>query len=109
MSSKQKPARKRNRPGEAENATPLFEEGMIRYPRAARSYRLAIYAMIPLAGLLLGPAAFLLGWRSLREGRRTEQPFLGAHLCKAAIFLGTLATLTQGAGLALVLTSLVPA
>ena len=67
-------------------------------PLAVKAYRLSVWALIPGVGLLLSPAALLLGilaWRQAGanpEHRRTGHVF-------ATLFLSTLTILTNWLGL----------
>jgi hypothetical protein len=89
-----------------ESDTPFSAQSLDSRGRAAvRAYLVSLYAMIPFLGLLLGPLAIVLGWAALRRGRR-EPVFRGASLCKAAMLLGFLLTVTQWGGLALILSGL---
>jgi hypothetical protein len=68
--------------------------------RAQAAYRYAIFGIIPLAGLLLGPVAVvlgLLGWRDARGDLKTK----GGGFAVAAVILGLLELLTNGLGLTL--------
>jgi hypothetical protein len=72
---------------------------------AVRAYLVSLYAMIPFVGLLLGPIAFLLGLGALVRGRR-DSDFKGTSLCKTAMLIGFLLTVTQWGGLALMISGL---
>jgi hypothetical protein len=87
---------------EADVPVPFLEHASVHAPQAARAYRLAFYSMVPGVGLVLGPLAALLGWRVLRRGRSSPD-FRGGPLCGVAIVLGVLVTITQWAGLALMI------
>jgi hypothetical protein len=67
---------------------------------AARAYRCAVYSLIPVAGLLLGPVAVVLAIRAWREGRRDPEA-RGNGYVLAALGLGLLAALCNGVGVAL--------
>jgi hypothetical protein len=71
---------------------------------AARAYRCAVYSLIPLAGLLLGPLAIVLALRAWREGRRDEEA-RGSGYVVAALALGLATMLCNGAGVALMVIS----
>ncbi len=69
--------------------------------RAIAAYRYAVFGIIPLLGLLLGPAAIvfgLLGWREARGDLRTK----GGGFAVAAVILGLLELVTNGLGLTLI-------
>ena len=99
--------RKPRRRGVAhESDTPFSSQAADARGRAAvRAYLVSLYGLIPLAGLLLGPAAMVMGAWAWMRGRR-EPAFKGVSLCKAAILLGFLLTVTQWVGLALMLSGL---
>jgi hypothetical protein len=65
------------------------------------AYRCGLLAMIPLVGLVLGPAALVLGLlgRRLERGNSSER---GTAQATAAIVLGALTTLTNWIGLLLI-------
>jgi hypothetical protein len=67
---------------------------------AARAYRCAVYSLIPVAGLLLGPLAVFLALLAWREGRRDPEA-RGNGYVVAALALGLAALLCNGAGVAL--------
>jgi hypothetical protein len=67
---------------------------------AMRAYRFAVYSLIPLAGLLLGPVAIVLALLAWREGRRDPEA-RGEGYVVAALALGLAALLCNGAGVAL--------
>jgi hypothetical protein len=72
---------------------------------ALRAYRCAVYGLVPLAGLLLGPAAIVLALRAWREGRRDPE-VRGDGYVVAALVLGTVTLLCHGLGLALMVMGL---
>jgi hypothetical protein len=67
---------------------------------AMRAYRWGVYSLIPVAGLLLGPAAVVLALRAWREGRRDPEA-RGTGYVVAALALGLATMLCNGAGVAL--------
>jgi hypothetical protein len=67
---------------------------------ALRAYRCAVYSLIPLAGLLLGPAAIVLALRAWREGRRDPES-RGNSYVLTALAVGLATLLCNGAGVAL--------
>jgi len=68
-------------------------------PAAWGAYRVALWALLPGVGLLLGPVAIFLGRRAVRGGG----DFSSRNRAKAAILLGVLITLTQWLGFALMI------
>jgi hypothetical protein len=92
--------RRRNGPGGGETTAESWIDSP--NPTALTAYRCGLWAMIPLAGLVLGPAALVLGL----AGRRRERPNpseRGTAQATAAIVLGVLTTLTNWIGLLLIL------
>jgi hypothetical protein len=69
------------------------------------AYRCGLLAMIPLAGLVLGPAALVLGLEGLRRERGNPSERATAQTI-AAIVLGVLTTLTNWIGLVLIVRGL---
>ena len=70
-------------------------------PRAMAAYRCAVYGLIPLAGLVLGPVAValgILGWRHYRAHPKDR----GQGHAGAAVILGALELLTNSIGLTLI-------
>jgi len=70
-------------------------------PRALAAYRYAVYGLIPVAGLLLGPLAVaqgLAGWRYSRQHKDKR----GIGHAVTAVILGLLELLTNAIGLALI-------
>jgi hypothetical protein len=98
------PRRSRRRNNEL-NDLPFDPDSDPRLARALRSWRLAVYAMIPLAGLVLGPAAFVLGLLSYRRGE-PELASSGNGHALAAMLIGGLAGLTNWIGLVLMIVGL---
>ena len=68
-------------------------------PREAPAYRCAIYGLIPVAGLFLGPAAIVLGFIGLLRQPTDPKKAYGIGPARAAILLGTLELITNGVGL----------
>jgi hypothetical protein len=64
------------------------------------AYRIAVAALVPGLGLLLGPLAVVLGWRAGRRGRG-DPAFTAQSPVIAAVALGGLLTLTNWLGLVL--------
>ncbi len=95
---------RRRRRGLAEESAPPFSPDAIALRGAGPvfAYRASVWGMIPPLGLVLGPAAFVVGlWSWLR--RRGDPEFKGGSLCKAAVLIGILLTLTQWLGLLLMI------
>jgi hypothetical protein len=78
-------------------------------PLALRAYRCAIYGLIPVAGLLLGPAAVVLALLAWREGRRDPAAGGNGTYIVIALVLGLVILLCNGAGLALMVIGLLGA
>lgn len=98
-----KPARKRAASEEPDAETAARAEESNR--AALRAYRLSLYGLIPFAGLVLGPAALVLGVAAGRKGRR--DPSFSAHgPVAAAVVLGTVDALTNWAGVVLMVLGL---
>jgi hypothetical protein len=75
---------------------------------ALRAYRLSIFGLIPLAGLVLGPIAVVLGLLARGYGRK--DPAFTAHgPAVAAIVLGAADAATNWLGVGLIAWSLFPA
>jgi hypothetical protein len=72
---------------------------------ALRAYRCAVYSLIPLAGLVLGPAAIVLAVRAWREGRRDPAARANGYVA-IALGLGAVTLLCNGLGLALMVKGL---
>jgi hypothetical protein len=67
-------------------------------PAAWRAYRVSLWSLVPGLGLLLGPAAVMLGYRAARN---VTTDAASRNRAKAAVLFGALVTLTQWLGLAL--------
>jgi hypothetical protein len=67
---------------------------------AVRAYRVAVLSMVPGLGLLLGPAAVVLGEVARRRGT-ADPDFTARGAAAAAVLFGALTALTNWAGLAL--------
>lgn len=68
---------------------------------AVRAYYLALWGMVPVLGLLLGPLAVWLGLRGLRLGRGNAA-FTAEGPGRAAVVIGAAVAVTQWLGAALV-------
>jgi hypothetical protein len=79
-----------------------------RLARALRSWRLAVLAFIPFVGLVLGPAAFLLGLLSYRRGEADLAASGNGHAL-AAMLVGALTGLTNWVGVGLMVFGLMTA
>jgi hypothetical protein len=69
--------------------------------RAVAAYRCAVYGIIPVAGLLLGPVAVGLGILGWRHYRNNPDDRGGGHAA-AGMILGSLELLLNGLGLSLI-------
>jgi len=97
------PRRRRNGPGGGESVAATWTDSPNR--TALMAYRCGLLAMIPLAGLVLGPAALVLGLEGLRRERGNPSERATAQTI-AAIVLGVLTTLTNWIGLVLIVRGL---
>jgi hypothetical protein len=70
-------------------------------PQAHDAYQMAIYGLIPVAGLLLGARAIQLGLAGCRVAAQDAKKE-GLPQARAGIFLGALEVLTNGIGLILI-------
>ncbi|HKI35338.1 MAG TPA: zinc ribbon domain-containing protein [Gemmataceae bacterium] len=80
--------------------TPFGKRPDSRPAVALRAYRCAVYGLIPLVGLVMGPAALVLALRAWREGRRDPAARGNGHVM-AALVLGSAELLCNVVGLAL--------
>jgi len=88
----------------SESQTPFSTQSDTRHPLALMAYRCAVFGLIPFLGLLLGPAALVLGilaWRRVKGN-----PTQGSGAARAAMVLGSLVMLTNWTGLAFMLIGL---
>lgn len=98
-----RPARRRS--SEDAETTAANEESN----RAAlRAYRLSLIGLIPLAGLVLGPVALVLGVLAARKGR-ADPTFTARGPALAAVFFGVLDSLTNWVGVTLMILGLMAA
>jgi hypothetical protein len=72
---------------------------------ALLAYRLAVYGLVPGAGLVLGPLAVALGLKAKRQGRGDPE-FTAAVPARAAVIVGGTVALTSWVGLALMVLGL---
>jgi hypothetical protein len=97
---RRKPGRKRGVDEVLE--TPFSEHVEPANRPAMRAFRVAVYALVPGAGLVLGPLAVVLG--ALAGWRGKSDPAFSAPIpARAAVVLGALVTLTNWAGLLLMI------
>jgi hypothetical protein len=68
-------------------------------PAAWRAYRVALWSLVPAFGLVLGPAAVVLGWLAVRGAADDAS---ARNRARAAFLLGALVALTQWVGFALI-------
>jgi hypothetical protein len=71
-------------------------------PAAWRAFRVALWALMPGLGLLLGPLAVVLGYMAVRSAGE-DAP--ARNRAKASILFGVLITLTQWLGITLIIHS----
>ncbi len=90
-----RPARRR-----ADDETPASAAVPSNRP-ALFAYRLSLYGLIPLAGLVLGPTAVVLGALAARKAR-TEPTFNAHGPLLASIVIGAIDALTNWAGIVLI-------
>jgi hypothetical protein len=88
------------RPVPEDSDTPFVELGAGANRMARLSYYLALAGLVPGLGLLLGPAAAVLGALAYRRGR-VDPEFTAHGPARGALFLGLLLALTNWAGLLL--------
>jgi hypothetical protein len=93
----------RRRAGATPTAVPTFDAESNR--PAMRAYRLSIIGLIPLAGLVLGPIALVLGILAARKGR--DDPGFTAHgPARGAILFGAVDAVANWAGVTLMVIGL---
>ena len=91
-----RPARRRNPEETDAVASPNVESNR----PALRAYRLSLYGLIPPAGLVLGPAAVVLGALAARKVRG-DPTFTAQGPLLASVVLGLIDALTNWAGVIL--------
>jgi hypothetical protein len=101
-------ARKPRRRDPADDNDGPFARGDARPTPALRAYRCAVWGLIPLVGLVLGPAAVVLALRTWRESRRDPEA-KESNYPVIALLLGLAILLCNGAGLALMIFGLMGA
>ena len=97
---RRKPARKRG--VEEVLETPFSRHVEPANRPAMRAFRVAVYALVPGLGLLLGPLAVFLGARAGWRGR-SDPAFTARIPARAAVVLGGLISVTNWVGLALMI------
>jgi hypothetical protein len=70
--------------------------------KAMTAYVCAVYGLIPVAGLLLGPAALVLGILGLRNHKENSDDVLGLGHARAAVIFGTAELVANAIGLTLI-------
>jgi len=75
-------------------------EAVGRNQMAARAFRLSLWSLVPGLGLLLGPAALVLGCLVVRKVANDD---MARGQARVAIAFGVLVTLAQWIGLALMI------
>jgi hypothetical protein len=99
-------ARRARRRGIAEETDTPFGPNVEEQNRPAlRAYRLSVWGLIPLFGLVLGPAAVVLGSRA-RARARDDPDFTAWGPLLASIVLGLLVAITNWVGVVLILLGL---
>jgi hypothetical protein len=83
-----------------ESDTPFVELGEGANRMARLAYYLALAGLVPGLGLLLGPAAAVLGALARRRGR-SDPDFTAQGPARGAVLLGLLLALTNWVGLVL--------
>src|SRR5262245_12639207 len=73
---------------------------------AAVAFRVAVVALIPGLGLVLGPVAAVLGYRAHHKGQADAQ-YTGKAAAIAALVLGLVVTATSWVGLGLMIAGVV--
>ncbi|HXG11487.1 MAG TPA: zinc ribbon domain-containing protein [Gemmataceae bacterium] len=92
--------RPRRRGVPSESNTPFASGPDSRDPTALTAYRLSVVGLVPFLGLVFGPLGLVLGLIAWRKERSQGGPAV------AAVILGSLAALTNWAGLILMLVGL---
>jgi hypothetical protein len=95
--------RKRRRPGDPDTA--LSPATVALNQAALRAYRFSRWGIIPVLGLVIGPAGLVVSWRAFRRGR-TDPRFGEIAAVRAGLLLSALSALTNWAGLALIVQGL---
>jgi hypothetical protein len=98
-------SRRRRRNGGDDTDTPFSRYIDPANRPAVRAYRLAVLSMVPGLGLLLGPAALVLGSLARRRGK-ADPDFTARGPAAAAVLFGALTAVTNWAGLALMVLGL---
>jgi hypothetical protein len=95
----------RRREPDDEGDTPFGEANDARARSALRAYRCAVYSLIPIAGLLLGLIAVILGVMVWREGERDPNGKESGYI-RTAVGLGLVTLLFNAAGVVLIVMAL---
>lgn len=98
-------SRRRRRNGGDDTDTPFSRHIDPANRPAVRAYRVAVLSMVPGLGLLLGPAAVVLGAVARRRGR-ADPDFTARGPAAAAVLFGAMTAVTNWAGLALMVLGL---
>ena len=88
-----------------ESDSPFGKSDDPRDRAALTAYKCGVFSLIPLAGLVLGPAAVVLAARAWYEGRADPDARRRGRLCAAAL-LGAITFLFHGLGLFLMVKGL---
>jgi hypothetical protein len=99
------PRRQRRRGLTAEPGTPFAARTEASNRAALRAYRVSLLGLVPFLGLVLGPAALLMGGLARRKGR-ADPAFTAKGPATAAVVLGGLITVTNWLGLTLAILGL---
>src|SRR5262245_7378432 len=106
MSTEKAPSKRvKRRAVPPESDTPFSEKAEGAYRAVRCAYRTALYALVPGIGLVLGPVAVLLGLRA-RHMARQESHFRAWSVISATLMLGLAITVTNWAGLWLIILGL---
>ncbi len=98
--------KRRGRPDTAdESDSPFGKRTDTRNHRALTAYRVGVLSLIPLAGLVLGPAALVLGLAAWRQAA-ADATGKRQGLVYAALILGAVTSLANGVGVALMVQGL---
>jgi len=98
-------SRRRRRNGGDDTDTPFSRYIDPANRPAVRAYRLAVLSLVPGLGLLLGPAALVLGVAARRRGAANPD-FTARGPAAAAVLFGAMTAVTNWAGLVLMVLGL---
>jgi hypothetical protein len=96
QSERRSGSRRRGPADEGESAA----AGEVTDPATLRAYRVALLSLVPGLGLLLGPAAVVLG---LLAARRVPEDIASRNRAKVAVLCGAVVALTQWIGFVLMI------